>query len=127
MRLKPREYRRCITLKQPKCFLVGTDLAMVVATMETIMEMPCSTLQTTEKRRATRQKAFVAAHLQFNKGNSTYEALVKNLSTTGVKLRFGELIDLPPEFAIKVGAENTYHKAHVAWRQGFEIGVAFAA
>ena len=87
---------------------------------------PSSPARFDEKRGATRQKAFTAAHLQFNRGNSTYEALVRNVSATGAKLRFGELIELPPEFEIKVGTNNAYHKAHVAWRHGFEIGVVFA-
>ena len=80
-----------------------------------------------EKRKAIRQKSFTAAHLQFNRGNSTYEALVRNVSAKGAKLRFGELIELPPQFEIKVGSSGSYHKAHVAWRHGYEVGVAFTA
>lgn len=80
-----------------------------------------------EKRGATRQKAFTAAHIHFNRGSSSYEALVRNISATGARLRFGDVIELPPEFEIKVGSNNLYHKAHVAWRHGFEVGVEFAA
>jgi hypothetical protein len=80
-----------------------------------------------EKRNATRQKAFTAAHLHFNRGNSTYEAVVRNVSATGAKLKFGELIALPPEFEIKIGTGGHYQTAHVAWRHGFEIGVQFDA
>jgi hypothetical protein len=80
----------------------------------------------TEKRNAKRQKTFTAAHLQFNRGNSTYEALVKNVSASGAKLRFGDVVELPAEFDIRVGKDGPYQKAYVAWRHGFEIGVAFA-
>ena len=78
-----------------------------------------------EKRGAIRQKSFTAAHLQFNRGNSTYEALVRNVSQTGARLRFGDVVDLPAEFEIRVGKDCSYHKARVAWRHGFDIGVAF--
>jgi hypothetical protein len=80
-----------------------------------------------EKRNATRQKAFTAAHVHFNRGNSTYEALVRNVSSTGARLKFGDVIELPAEFELRVGKDGSYQKAHVAWRHGFEIGVAFAA
>ena len=80
-----------------------------------------------EKRVTTRQKSFTAAHLHFNRGNSTYEALVRNISQTGARLRFGDVIDLPSEFEIRVGRDGVYQKAHIAWRHGFEIGVEFAA
>lgn len=80
-----------------------------------------------EKRIATRQKAFTSAHVHFNRGNSSYEALVRNVSETGVKLQFGELIELPENFEIRVGKTGPYKKAHVAWRQGFETGVNFSA
>ena len=78
-----------------------------------------------EKRRATRQKAYTAAHVHFNKANSSYEALVRNMSATGARLKFGEMIALPKEFEVQVGKGNSYHTAHVAWQCGLEIGVAF--
>ena len=80
-----------------------------------------------EKRNATRQKSFTTAHLEFNRGTSTYEALVKNVSASGAKLGFGDVVELPTEFNISVGKDGPYKKAHIAWRHGFEIGVVFAA
>ncbi|MGL4405685.1 MAG: PilZ domain-containing protein [Notoacmeibacter sp.] len=80
-----------------------------------------------EKRSAIRQKAFTGAHVHFNRGNSAYEALVRNVSVSGAKLKFGELIELPAEFEIKVGADGKHKRAHVAWRRGFEVGVVFTS
>jgi hypothetical protein len=96
---------------------------------EIIMEhfYPAAPAPFDEKRSATRQKTFTAAHVHFNRGNSTYEALVRNVSTTGARLRFGDVVELPSEFEIRVSSGGNYHTAHVAWRHGLEIGVEFAA
>jgi hypothetical protein len=108
--------------------LAGTIFAVRLYRQENIMEHFYPAAPThIEKRKATRQKSFNAAHLQFNRGTSTYEALVKNVSANGAKLRFGDVVELPVEFDIRVGKDGPYQKAHVAWRYGFEIGIAFDA
>jgi PilZ domain len=127
--LKRREQSNCAISKHSVRFCAGTGHATTVKTRENMMELydNLASVGLEEKRGATRQKAFTAAHVHFNRGTSTYEALVRNISATGAKLKFGELIELPTEFQIKVGATGNYHTAHVAWRHGFEIGVEFTA
>jgi hypothetical protein len=84
-------------------------------------------MQSHEKRAGIRQKSFTGGHIHFNRGNSTYETVVRNVSATGAKLKFAELITLPAEFELKIGHDASYRKARVAWRHGFEIGIAFTS
>lgn len=88
---------------------------------------PAAPIAFNEKRRTLRQKAFTSAHVHFNQGCSSYEAIVKNVSASGARLRFGDVVELPAEFDIRVGQDGSCRKALVAWRHGFEIGVAFAS
>ena len=88
---------------------------------------PAAPIAFNHKRRALRQKAFTSAHVYFNQGCSSYEAIVRIVSASGARLRFGDVVELPVEFDIRVGKDGSYHKAQVAWRHGFEIGVAFAS
>ena len=79
------------------------------------------------RRTAPRGKMFKGAHIRFNKGYSAYEAIVRDISPSGVRLRFGEMVELPPVFDLRVGNDGAYHEAHVAWQRGLEIGVAFSS
>jgi hypothetical protein len=79
-----------------------------------------------ERRLAPRQRALTRAHIRFNRNNSSYEALVRNIAADGARLRFGDRVDLPAEFEIRIGTEGAYRPARIAWRQGYDMGVAFS-
>jgi hypothetical protein len=79
-----------------------------------------------ERRIAPRQRAVLAAHIRFNRLNSSYEARVRDVSANGARLRFGDRAELPDDFEMRVGTEGAYRPASVAWRHGFDYGIAFA-
>jgi hypothetical protein len=81
---------------------------------------------TAERRAMQRPRALKSAHLRFNRGYGAYEAVVRDLTVNGARLRFGDLVDVPPLFDVKIGTDETWKPATVRWRSGFEIGIAFA-
>jgi hypothetical protein len=78
-----------------------------------------------ERRTAGRRRAYQTAHIRFNRNNSSYEALVRDFSPGGAKLRFGDRAELPERFEMRIGADGAYRVATVAWRHGFECGIAY--
>jgi hypothetical protein len=78
-----------------------------------------------ERRAAGRRRAYQSAHIRFNRNNSSYEALVRDFSPGGAKLRFGDRAELPENFEMRIGSDGDYRVATVAWRQGFECGIAY--
>jgi hypothetical protein len=78
-----------------------------------------------ERRRSTRPRALKGAHLRFNNGYGAYEAVIRDLTPGGARLRFGDFVDVPAEFEMRIVGEETIRRARVAWRQNYEIGITF--
>lgn len=83
------------------------------------------TARDTERRAATRLRALKGAHIRFNKGYGAYEAVVRDMGEAGARLRFGDVIELPTLFEIRIGADGEYRSARVQWRRGLETGIRF--
>jgi hypothetical protein len=79
-----------------------------------------------ERRASARPRALKSAHISFNRGYSTYEACVRDMSGNGARLRFGDLVDVPSRFEMRIRPEDNWRSAEVCWRQGFEIGIRFS-
>lgn len=79
----------------------------------------------TEKRQSQRFRALKGALIVFNRGNSTINCVVRNLSATGALLRVESPIGIPDSFVLKV-SDGAMHVATVVRRNSSEIGVSFA-
>jgi hypothetical protein len=80
-----------------------------------------------ERRLTARPRALKSAHIRFNKGFSAYEAIVRDISKGGARLRFGDFVDVPGRFEMRIRPDEEWRGAVVCWRQGFDVGVRFSS
>ncbi|MBK9083074.1 MAG: PilZ domain-containing protein [Rhizobiales bacterium] len=79
----------------------------------------------TEKRAGKRSRTFITARLLFGEGALSADCDIRNLSNEGAKLLVDEEIPVPQDFTLEIPSKNRIHKAHVVWRHGDGVGVAF--
>ncbi|WP_274628416.1 PilZ domain-containing protein [Arvimicrobium flavum] len=79
-----------------------------------------------ERRTEVRRRALKGAILSFNRGFSSFECVVRNLSDGGARLSVGETFALPSRFSLKLDGEAP-RTAHVRWRTHNAIGIRFSA
>jgi len=80
-----------------------------------------------ERRAVSRHRVFKGATLSFNGGYGAMECVVRNVSDLGALLRFGDATGVPPGFDLHISGEIQIRPAHVRWRRGQDVGVAFYA
>jgi hypothetical protein len=78
-----------------------------------------------ELRKADRVRSLLSAHVIFNKGASTFDCVVKNISTIGARLEIGDAIALPNEFDLSIPHKQRTYSARIAWRGDGIVGVEF--
>lgn len=79
-----------------------------------------------ERRAAARPRALKSAHIRFNRGYGAYEAVVRDMTGGGARLRFGDLVDVPRRFDLRIRPDDAWREAEVCWRHGLDVGVRFA-
>jgi hypothetical protein len=79
-----------------------------------------------ERRQSTRQKSFLRGCIYFNKRRSVMDCLVRDISDNGARLIFSEAVNIPDIVELYIPQKEETLRAHVQWRLGGEVGVAFA-
>lgn len=79
-----------------------------------------------ERRRAVRQKSFLRGNIQFNNGRNSADCLIRDITTFGARLVCSDSISTPDVIDVYIPQKEQTFRAHVIWRHGQEIGVAFA-
>jgi hypothetical protein len=79
-----------------------------------------------ERRRVTRQKSFLRGNIQFNNGRNSADCLIRDISIHGARLIFSDAITPPDAIDLYIPQKEQTFRAHVIWRHGQELGVAFA-
>ncbi len=79
------------------------------------------------RRIAPRQRSFLRGRIYFNNRRSSADCLIRDISDTGAKLTFSHAITTPEVIELHIPAKEMTLRAHVQWRRGEEIGVAFMA
>ena len=79
-----------------------------------------------ERRSATRQKSFLRGCVYFNNRRSAIDCLVRDISSTGARLIFSGTVSIPDVIDLYISQKEQTLSAHVEWRHGDEVGVAFA-
>src|SRR5262245_3516940 len=79
-----------------------------------------------ERRTASRQKSFLRGCIQFNNRRTAIDCLVRDISASGARLIFSDSISIPDEVELYIPQKEQTLRAHVQWRRGEEVGVAFA-
>lgn len=84
-----------------------------------------SSVSQSDRRCEPRLRALKGAHIVFNKGYSSYDCLVRDLTQHGARLKFGDRADLPEQFDIAIGESGELRPARICWRKPDEIGIRF--
>lgn len=78
-----------------------------------------------EKREARRQRTLKSGLVVFNKGQSSFDCTIRNMSQEGAQLRFTALVNLPDRFTLLISREKLRFECQVAWQKTNEVGVRF--
>lgn len=81
--------------------------------------------RTTERRRTARQKSFLRGMIYFNNRRSAVDCLIRDISNFGARVIFSDSIQTPDVVDLYIPQKEQTLRAHVIWRHGTEVGVAF--
>jgi PilZ domain len=79
----------------------------------------------TERRRASRQKAFLQGRIFFNNRRSSVDCLIRDICEHGARLKFSSAIATPDVVELHVPSRDDSYRARIEWRAGEEAGVSF--
>src|SRR5215210_1540907 len=78
-----------------------------------------------ERRRIIRQKSFLRGMIYFNNRRNVVDCLVRDISPYGARLIFSDAVSTPDVLDLYIPQKEQTLRAHVHWRHGQEVGVAF--
>ena len=78
-----------------------------------------------ERRGNRRQKSFLHGLVYFDKRRGVMSCLVRDLSGDGARIIFSEGVTIPDHINLHIPQREKTVRAHVQWRRGDEIGLAF--
>ncbi|MCJ2036056.1 PilZ domain-containing protein [Methylobacterium sp. J-068] len=78
-----------------------------------------------EHRSEVRQRTFLRGRILFNKGASSMDCLVRDLSASGARLDLTETSTLPESFELYIPQKDRTYRAALCWRRADGIGVNF--
>jgi hypothetical protein len=78
-----------------------------------------------ERRRVTRQKSFLRGCVYFNNRRSAFDCLIRDLSDNGARIIFSDAVSVPDLVELYIPQKEQTVRAHVEWRHGGELGLAF--
>ncbi|MCJ2127002.1 PilZ domain-containing protein [Methylobacterium sp. J-077] len=79
----------------------------------------------TDQRRETRQRVFLKGRIVFNNGSSSFDCLVRDLSSLGARLILSDATTLPQVFDLYIPQKDRTYRASLCWRREDGIGVVF--
>lgn len=78
-----------------------------------------------ERRGSIRQKSFLRGCVYFNKRRGALDCLIRDISEQGARIIFSETVNVPDYVELYIPQKERTVRAHVQWRHGDEIGLAF--
>jgi hypothetical protein len=78
-----------------------------------------------DKRTSPRLRSFLKGRVIFNGGQSSLDCLIRDMSSTGARLELSASVTLPDRFDLYLAHRDETCRAHLQWRRGGQIGVAF--
>jgi hypothetical protein len=72
-----------------------------------------------------RQKSFLRGCVYFNKRRGALDCLIRDISDQGARIIFSETVNVPDYVELYIPQKEKTIRAHVQWRHGDEIGLAF--
>ena len=89
------------------------------------MAHPAAESRTPERRRIVRQKSFLRGMVYFNNRRSVADCLIRDISPYGARLIFSDTVTTPDTLDLYIPQKEQTLRAHVIWRIGHDVGVAF--
>jgi hypothetical protein len=80
-----------------------------------------------ERRQSVRQKSFLRGCVYFNKRRSSLDCLIRDISDEGARIIFADTANVPDVVDLYIPHKEQTVRAHVQWRHGDEVGLAFSA
>ena len=78
-----------------------------------------------DKRSAPRLRSFLKGQVIFNGGQNSLECLIRDYSSGGARIELSASVTLPDRFDLYLPHKEETCKAHIQWRRGNQLGVAF--
>ena len=78
-----------------------------------------------ERRNAARNRSFLRGCLYFNKRRSAVDCLIRDISDVGARVVFSDTVAVPDAVELYIPQKEQTLRAHVQWRHGEELGLAF--
>jgi hypothetical protein len=79
-----------------------------------------------ERRSSPRKKSFLRGCIYYNNRRSSVDCLIRDISEHGARLIFSDTVAIPDVVDLYVPQKEQTLRAHVQWRHGDEVGVAFS-
>jgi hypothetical protein len=79
-----------------------------------------------ERRHSERQRSFLRGCVYFNKRRNAFDCLIRDISNTGARIIFSDTVSVPDVVDLYIPQKEQTVRAHVQWRRGDEIGLAFS-
>ena len=79
----------------------------------------------TEHRKEVRQRTFLKGRILFNKGASSMDCLVRDMSASGARLALTETTTLPDSFDLYIPQKEKTFRSALAWRRADSVGITF--
>ncbi len=78
-----------------------------------------------ERRGSPRQKSFLRGCVYFNKRRNAFDCLIRDISDAGARIIFSDTVSIPDVVDLYIPQKEQTVHAHVQWRHGDEVGLAF--
>jgi hypothetical protein len=78
-----------------------------------------------ERRTSARQRSFLRGRAFYNNRQNALDCLIRDFSEHGANLIFSEAVSIPEAVDLYIPQKDQTFRAHVQWRAGGEVGVAF--
>ena len=79
-----------------------------------------------EQRQGIRKRTFLKGRIIFNKGASSMDCLIRDMSETGARLELSETSTLPEVFDLYIAQKDETVRATLRWRRDGAVGIVFA-
>jgi hypothetical protein len=79
-----------------------------------------------EKRIEHRRKMLKGGTVFFNKGYSSLECVVRDITSAGARIQMGETFGMPSRVMLSIAGEENKFEATVRWRNSRNIGLSLA-
>ena len=78
-----------------------------------------------ERRGSQRKKSFLRGCVYFNKRRNAVDCLIRDFSGAGARIIFSDTVSIPDIVDLYIPQKEQTVRAHVQWRHGDEVGLAF--